>query len=145
MAKQAKAKKVKSVEETLWESAVKLRGTVEPSEYKHVVFGLIFLKFASDKFEERRNELVAEGKEKYLEVTDFYTMKNVNSLVYFLSLLQGQSLFQEAFYGSSLPTHLSGGALKFILIATPLISTIAGVIPALKASKVAPAVTLKSE
>lgn len=77
MAKQAKAKKVKSVEETLWESAVKLRGTVEPSEYKHVVFGLIFLKFASDKFEERRNELVAEGKEKYLEVTDFYTMKNV--------------------------------------------------------------------
>jgi len=77
VAKQAKTKKVKSVEETLWESAVKLRGTVEPSEYKHVVFGLIFLKFASDKFEERRNELVAEGKEKYLEVTDFYTMKNV--------------------------------------------------------------------
>lgn len=77
MAKQAKAKKEKSVEETLWESAVKLRGTVEPSEYKHVVFGLIFLKFASDKFEERRTELLAEGKEKYLEVIDFYTMKNV--------------------------------------------------------------------
>jgi len=76
-AKQSKAKKEKSVEETLWESAVKLRGTVEPSEYKHVVFGLIFLKFASDKFEERRAELVAEGKEKYLEVTDFYLMKNV--------------------------------------------------------------------
>ncbi len=76
-AKQAKTKKEKSVEETLWESAVKLRGTVEPSEYKHVVFGLIFLKFASDKFEERRAELVAEGKEKYLEVTDFYLMKNV--------------------------------------------------------------------
>jgi len=77
VAKQAKAKKEKSVEETLWESAVKLRGTVEPSEYKHVVFGLIFLKFASDKFEERRAELLAEGKEKYLEVIDFYTMKNV--------------------------------------------------------------------
>ena len=77
MAKQAKVKKEKSIEESLWESAVKLRGTVEPSEYKHVVFGLIFLKFASDKFEERRTELSAEGKEKYLEVTDFYTMKNV--------------------------------------------------------------------
>lgn len=76
-AKQAKAKKEKSIEETLWESAVKLRGTVEPSEYKHVVFGLIFLKFASDKFEERRAELIIEGKEKYLEVTDFYLMKNV--------------------------------------------------------------------
>lgn len=76
-AKQAKAKKEKSVEETLWESAVKLRGTVEPSEYKHVVLGLIFLKFASDKFEERKAELKAEGKDKYLDVTEFYTMKNV--------------------------------------------------------------------
>lgn len=77
MAKNFKAKKEKSVEENLWESAVKLRGTVEPSEYKHVVFGLIFLKFASDKFEERRVELITEDKEKYLEVHDFYTMKNV--------------------------------------------------------------------
>lgn len=71
------SKKPKSIEETLWESAVKLRGTVEPSEYKHVVLGLFFLKFANDKFEERRSELIAEGKEKYLELTDFYTMKNV--------------------------------------------------------------------
>ena len=70
-------KKTKSIEESLWESAVKLRGTVEPQEYKHVVFGLIFLKFASDKFEERRSELISEGKEKYLEVSDFYLMKNV--------------------------------------------------------------------
>ena len=64
----AKAKKKqKSMEEALWDSANKLRGTVEPSEYKHVVLGLIFLKFASDKFEERRQELIEEGKEKYLE------------------------------------------------------------------------------
>jgi type I restriction enzyme M protein len=71
------SKKPKGIEETLWESAVKLRGTVEPSEYKHVVLGLFFLKFANDKFDERRSELIAEGKEKYLELTDFYTMKNV--------------------------------------------------------------------
>ena len=77
VAKQAKAKKVKRIEEALWESAVKLRGSVEASEYKHVVLGLIFLKFASDKYGERRAELIADGKEKYLEVTDFYTMKNV--------------------------------------------------------------------
>ncbi len=70
-------KKEKSIEESLWESANKLRGTVEPSEYKHVVFGLIFLKFASDKFDERRSELIAEGKEKYLEVSEFYLMNNV--------------------------------------------------------------------
>ena len=49
--------KTKSIEETLWESANKLRGSVEPSEYKHVVLSLIFLKYANDRFEERRNEL----------------------------------------------------------------------------------------
>lgn len=75
--KALKAKKEKSIEETLWDSANKLRGSVEPSEYKHVVLGLIFLKFASDKFEERRKELTEEGKEKYLEMVEFYTMKNV--------------------------------------------------------------------
>jgi len=73
----SKPKKIKSIEETLWDSANKLRGTVEPSEYKHVVLGLIFLKFASDKFEERKKELIAEGKEKYIDMVEFYTMKNV--------------------------------------------------------------------
>ena len=72
-----KSTKEKSIEETLWQSCDKLRGSVEPSEYKHVVLSLIFLKFASDKFEERRQELIAEGKEKYIEMEDFYTMKNV--------------------------------------------------------------------
>lgn len=69
--------KTKSIEETLWQSCDKLRGSIEPSEYKHVVLGLIFLKFASDKFEERREELIVEGKEKYVEMKDFYNMKNV--------------------------------------------------------------------
>jgi len=73
----AKQTKQTSIEETLWDSANKLRGTVESSEYKHVVLGLIFLKFASDKFEERRKELIADGKEKYLDMVEFYTMKNV--------------------------------------------------------------------
>ena len=72
-----KAIKEKSIEETLWQSCDKLRGSVEPSEYKHVVPGLIFLKFASDKFEKRKKELISEGKEKYVEMKDFYTMKNV--------------------------------------------------------------------
>lgn len=78
MAKEKTAnKKSKSFEETLWDSANKLRGSVEPSEYKHVVLSLIFLKFASDKFVERRQELIDEGKDKYVEMVDFYTMKNV--------------------------------------------------------------------
>lgn len=72
-----KTAKQKSMEETLWESANKLRGTVEPSEYKHVVLSLIFLKFASDKFVERRQELIDEHKEKFMEMKEFYNQKNV--------------------------------------------------------------------
>ena len=77
MAKNNTAKKTKSIEESLWDSANKLRGTVESSEYKHVVLGLIFLKFVSDKFEERRKEIIEEGKEKYVDMVEFYAMKNV--------------------------------------------------------------------
>ncbi|MET3138201.1 type I restriction enzyme M protein [Undibacterium sp. GrIS 1.2] len=69
--------KQKSIEETLWESANKLRGSVEPAEYKHVVLGLIFLKFASDKFEEHRKSLIAKGQEKYIEMAEFYNQANV--------------------------------------------------------------------
>ncbi|MEO8086455.1 MAG: class I SAM-dependent DNA methyltransferase, partial [Bacteroidota bacterium] len=77
MPKIPKPKKQISIEETLWDSANKLRGSVESSEYKHVVLGLIFLKFASDKFEERKKELIAEGKGKYTDMVEFYTAKNV--------------------------------------------------------------------
>ncbi len=44
-------------EETLWQAADKMRGHMDSSEYKHVVLGLIFLKYISDAFEERRNQL----------------------------------------------------------------------------------------
>ena len=78
MARKAAVKKVaKSFEETLWESANKLRGSVEPPEYKHVVLSLIFLKFASDKFEEREQEIIDEGREQFLDRVEFYAMKNV--------------------------------------------------------------------
>jgi type I restriction enzyme M protein len=69
--------KEKSIEETLWDSANKLRGTVESSEYKHVVLGLIFLKFASDKFEEKRKQLTDDGLSGYLDEIAFYTKDNV--------------------------------------------------------------------
>ena len=69
--------KEKAIEVTLWEAANKLRGSIEPAEYKHVVLGLIFLKFASDKFENHRAKLIAEGKEKYIEMPEFYNMNNV--------------------------------------------------------------------
>jgi len=77
MPKKTKELKEKPIEVALWESANKLRGSVEPAEYKHIVLGLVFLKFASDKFEERRAQLISEGKGKYVEMPDFYNMSNV--------------------------------------------------------------------
>ncbi len=82
MAKKKKAagknnKNDKGFEESLWDSANRLRGSVESSEYKHVVLSLIFLKFVSDKFEERRAALIAEGKDKYADMVEFYAMQNV--------------------------------------------------------------------
>lgn len=78
MAKRKKKEvKEKPIEVTLWDAANKLRGSVEPAEYKHVVLSLIFLKFASDKFEEQRAKLIAEGKEKYIEMAPFYNQSNV--------------------------------------------------------------------
>jgi type I restriction enzyme M protein len=71
------AKKQKSFEQTLWDTADKLRGSVESSEYKHVVLSLIFLKFVSDKFEERKAELIADGQGDYQHMVEFYTMKNI--------------------------------------------------------------------
>jgi len=69
--------KEKSIEETLWESANKLRGSVEPSEYKHVVLSLIFLKYAYDRFVERRDELIADGKSAFVDQAVFYNARNV--------------------------------------------------------------------
>lgn len=86
------------LEKKLWTAADKLRSSLDASVYKHVVLGLIFLKYVSDAFEERQNELrtqfrnpdhdyymaPADYPEDYeadisaeLEVRDYYTEKNV--------------------------------------------------------------------
>ena len=46
--------------EILWKSADALRGQIDAAEYKHVVLGLLFLKYISDSFEARRDELKGE-------------------------------------------------------------------------------------
>src|SRR5690606_11732368 len=47
-------------EQTLWQAADKLRNNLDAAEYKHVVLGLIFLKYISDAFEEKHAALTAE-------------------------------------------------------------------------------------
>lgn len=77
MARATGTKKTVSMEEALWKSADKLRGSVEPAEYKHVVLSLILLKYASDRFEEQRQKIIAEGHGKFVEMKAFYTKDNV--------------------------------------------------------------------
>lgn len=66
-----------SFEESLWDSANKLRGSVESSEYKHIVLSLIFLKFISDKFEAHRQALIDDGKAQFIDMVPFYAQNNV--------------------------------------------------------------------
>ena len=89
----SKKSKVKNIDfkETLWKSADKLRNKMDAAEYKHIVLGLIFLKYISDKFYAQRiktSKLLTNPKsdffindpknlEKELEDRDYYTKDNV--------------------------------------------------------------------
>ena len=73
----AKTKESKPIEQTLWDAANKLRGKVEPAEYKHVVLSMIFLKYANDRFNEHRKQMIADGQQAFLEMMPFYTKDNV--------------------------------------------------------------------
>jgi len=63
-------------EATLWSAAEKLKGNMDAGEYKHVVLGLIFLKYISDAFEERHAAL-AQDKSADAEDRDEYTADNI--------------------------------------------------------------------
>ena len=82
----------KDIKATLWESADLLRAQMDAAEYKHIVLGLIFLKYISDKFEaqqEKVRQMVSDPKSSYfisknpdeyqaeLEERDYYIQDNV--------------------------------------------------------------------
>jgi len=73
------------------------------------------------------------------------TLNHLDIVVGFLSTLQGHAAFQPAFFGQSLPNQLSSEALLFVFIATPLLSLLAGLIPALRASRIRPSIALRHE
>ncbi|HEY2809863.1 MAG TPA: FtsX-like permease family protein [Rhabdochlamydiaceae bacterium] len=74
-----------------------------------------------------------------------FTLKHIDSIVSLLSYLQGREAFHAAFFGDSLPNALSGTALRFIFLLTPLLALLAGLIPALKACRLRPSEILRSE
>ena len=72
--------------EALWQAADRLRGSLDAAEYKHVVLGLIFLKYVSDAFETRRlaleseltaEEITGDNLSSLLESRDEYAAENV--------------------------------------------------------------------
>ena len=64
-------------ETQLWQMADALRGNMDAAEYKHVVLGLIFLKYISDAFEERHAEVLADWGEEAAEDRDEYIAENI--------------------------------------------------------------------
>ena len=64
-------------EAELWAMADALRGSMDAAEYKHVVLGLIFLKYISDAFEERHEAVVAEWGGEAAEDRDEYIAENI--------------------------------------------------------------------
>lgn len=77
---------MKELKDTLWKAADKLRGSMDASQYKDVILGLVFLKYVSDAFDERRagirTELAADGYDddqisELIDDTDEYTGRGV--------------------------------------------------------------------
>ena len=81
MAKKATSAATLGFEATLWAAADKFRNNMDAAEYKHVVLGLIFLKYISDSFEELHGKLevdedaVAEDEDEYLARNVFWVPK----------------------------------------------------------------------
>ena len=63
-------------EKQIWDAACRLYGNIDPSEYKHVILGLVFLKYVSDQFEAKHAALVAEGA-GFEEDPDEYAAENI--------------------------------------------------------------------
>lgn len=66
---------IQEIEQKLWQTADKLRNNMDAAEYKHVVLGLIFLKYISDAFDEQYKKAESEGFDP--EDRDFYLADNV--------------------------------------------------------------------
>lgn len=73
----AKKSKELSIEDKLWETANTLRGSMDASQYRNVVLGLIFLKYVSDSFETRYDELLKSEYPEDAEDPDMYLSENI--------------------------------------------------------------------
>lgn len=74
-----------------------------------------------------------------------FTLQNLNLILGFISRVQGFDAFNPVFYGDNLPSSMSYETLGMVLLATGIVSLLAGLIPAIKASQMKPASILRAE
>ncbi|MBA5962986.1 type I restriction-modification system subunit M N-terminal domain-containing protein [Weissella cibaria] len=65
------------IEDALWQAADQLRGSMDASQYRNVVLGLIFLKYVSDSFNEKYESLINSDYPEDAEDRDMYTAENI--------------------------------------------------------------------
>jgi type I restriction enzyme M protein len=66
---------IEDIKKTLWATADKLRANMDAAEYKHIVLGLIFVKYISDTFQARRDEL----ERRFLDPSDDYYLPDADA------------------------------------------------------------------
>ena len=79
------------IERTLWATADKLRANMDAAEYKHLVLGLIFLKFISDTFQAKRGELTARFVDR---ADDYFLERSTPELL--AAELEDRDYYREA-------------------------------------------------
>jgi len=94
------------IEDELWDAAKDLRGTVAPAEYKHYVLPLLFLRYLSLRYEERREEL----EQKVEEPDSFYTTADLEAPTEYRS--EGAFLIPEEARWSYLLEHAQDDDIK---------------------------------
>ncbi len=82
---------IEEIKKMLWASADKLRANMDPAEYKHIVLGLIFLKYISDSFQTRRTQLTM----RFLDSGDDYYL-NETSESYLAEELEDRDYYKES-------------------------------------------------
>ena len=75
----------------LWASADKLRANMDPAEYKHIVLGLIFLKYISDSFQTHRMQLTL----RFQDSDDDYYLSDTNKY-YLVEELEDRDYYRES-------------------------------------------------
>ena len=99
-------------EKQIWDAACVLRGNMDASEYKNIVLGLIFLKYISDRFEERYQQLLNEGDgfeediDEYLH-RDFYGKKSSSGALYISEICDPDTSDNVIIYGH----HMNSGSM----------------------------------